>query len=387
MNRPVPGVMRTLTILAPSFALMSVSALSPALGKIAQAFPELSVSAVQLLCTIPSLVGFPLILLSGRLARVFTKKQILSVSLGLMLAGGLLPLLAGGGYPLLVIASVLYGVGFGGISPMTTALIHEHCPPERQAGMMGLQSAAIGIGGVFFSYLGGILANVGWRYSYLAFLLLAPVLLLTLCLPKGSVARREKGRGGLMSPGFAYYLGHGLLLNCFIGVFLTNISMLVQETGLGGAETAGSLTALYSVAGIVGGLAAGRLIGRLGRYMLGAITMVCALGMLALWHGGGMAPVLLGTSLLGAMYAMRMPAGYTGSIRMVPEEGATMAISLYCCFAQLGNFLSPLVIQRLSPGDAAPTRFLTAGVLLGGLTLIAFGREIWMKRIKDQLLP
>ena len=28
-----------------------------------------------------------------------------------------------------------------------------------------------------------------------------------------------------------------------------------------------------------------------------------------------------------------------------------------------------------------------AVLLLGGLTLIAFGREIWMKRIKDQLLP
>lgn len=367
--------MKTVTILAPSFTLMSISTLSPALNSISEAFPLLSSSAIQLLCTIPSFVGFPLILLSGRLASIFTKKQILIVSLAFMMIGGLMPILFHTSYAALVIASCIYGIGFGGISPMTTALINEHCPPTRQAGMMGLQSAIIGLGGVCFSYLGGLLANIRWWYSYFTFFLFVPVLLLTLLLPKGRTVHREQNHGKSLWYRLLYYLGHALLLNCFIGVFLTNISILISENGLGNADVAGTVTAFYSVASILGGMAAALLITRLKVYALSAITLNCAFGALILWKGTNIPSVLLGTFLLGTMYAMRMPAGYTRSVNAVPPESATMAISLYCCFAQLGNFLSPLVIHAVSRGSTASSHFLTAGVLLGGLTLLSFGRE------------
>lgn len=375
MKQTLSSFMKTITILAPSFALMSISALSPALDSISEAFPLLSSSAIQLLCTIPSLVGFPLILLSGQLASVFTKKQILVVSLAFMLVGGLMPVLLHTSYTALVIASCLYGIGFGGLSPMTTALINEHCPPNRQAGMMGLQSATIGLGGVCFSYLGGLLANICWWYSYFAFFLFVPVLFLTMRLPKGCIVHTEKKNGKPLWPRLLYYLSHALLLNCFIGVFLTNISILISENGLGSADTAGTVTAFYSVASILGGVAAAFLITRLRSYALSFITLTCAFGAIILWKGTNMPLVLLGTFLLGTMYAMRMPAGYTSSVNAVPPESATMAISLYCCFAQLGNFLSPLVIHAVSPGSTASSHFLTAGVFLGGLSLLSFGRE------------
>ena len=383
MKETAPQIRKNITILAPSFALMSITAVSPALASIAKAFPDTGGSAVQMLCTIPSLVGFPLILLSGKLASIFTKKQILTVSLAFMLLGGLMPVLFHGSYMALAAAAVVYGVGFGGISPMTTALISEHHSAEKQAGMMGLQSATIGLGGVFFSFLGGILAEIQWYYAYLAFLLMVPVLGLTLLLPKGVITAKGKRGERLITPGLLYYLFHALLLNCFIGVFQTNISMLISEGGLGGADTTGAVTAFYSFASIAGGLITGPLMVRLGRRMLPVITITCSLGMMAIGLGKSIGLVLLGTFLLGAMYAMRMPAGYTEAIRTALDGSATMAISLYCCCAQFGNFLSPLTVNAISTGKTAAVNFLTAGAILFLLALCAFGKESFVRRRKE----
>lgn len=371
MRKVYPAIKDTI-LLAPSFALMSISTVSPALADIAAEFPEISNTAIQLLCTLPSLVGFPIIFLSGKLASIFTKKQISILSLFLMLLGGVMPVFFHASYTSLITAAVVYGVGFGGISPMTTALINEHCPPQKCAQMMGFQSAIIGLGGVVFSFLGGALAEIKWYYTYLAFLLIIPLLVLAFYLPKGIIASRAGERHNLINCKLFYYLGHAVLLNCFIGVFQTNISMLISERGFGGAKLSGGVTAFYSFSSIIGGIATGSFMKRLGRNALITITAISGMGMLVIWAGKDIRLLLVGTFLAGAMYAMRMPAGYTEAIRVVPVDDATMAISAYCCSAQFGNFLSPVAIGIISPVKTTAVNFLTAGLLLGLLTLCAF---------------
>ena len=162
MKRGVVVFMKRITVLSPSFALTSIVAVSSALAKIAEAFPDVGVSAIQLLSTLPSLIAIAVILLSVVLSSYNPKKWIVAASLGLMLIGGVLPLFFHARYAQLVVASVIFGLGYGGISPLTTALIHEHFPKEEQPMMLGLQSAVIGIGGVLFSFLGGKLVAIQW---------------------------------------------------------------------------------------------------------------------------------------------------------------------------------------------------------------------------------
>ena len=165
---------KMITVLSPSFALTSIVALSPAIASISQAFPQTSISAVQSLTTLPSLVAIAIILLSGRLSSVVTKKRIVAFSIGLMILGGLMPLVLHQHFWQLVAAAVIFGLGYGGISPLTTALIHEHYSAQEQPTMLGFQSAVIGMGGVLFSYIGGRLAALCWWYAYGAFVLFIP---------------------------------------------------------------------------------------------------------------------------------------------------------------------------------------------------------------------
>lgn len=123
---------KRITVLSPSLTLTSIVALSSALAKIAQAFPEVSVSAVQTLTTLPSLIAVVVILLSGYLSSWLRKKRIVVISVGLMLAGGLMPLVFHQNFTQLVFAGIVFGLGYGGVSPMTTALIHERSGCHRR---------------------------------------------------------------------------------------------------------------------------------------------------------------------------------------------------------------------------------------------------------------
>ena len=165
---------KAITVLAPSFVLTSILAIASGLSAFAAAFPELSLATVQMLTALPSLIGMPIILLSGALCSCFSKKEIVTASVSLMIVGGLGPLLFHNAFYQLVVFSVLFGIGFGGISPLTTALIREHFSADQQQTMLGYQSAVIGIGGALFSFLGGKLASDCWWHAYFAYLLLLP---------------------------------------------------------------------------------------------------------------------------------------------------------------------------------------------------------------------
>lgn len=359
-----PGkIFRFLTLMAPSCALPALSTLAPALANIGEAFPEMSDVAIQNLYTITYLTAFPMVYSAGRLASRFTKKQILTVALSIMLVFGSLPLLFHNSYWVLLACAAAYGVGSGLLSPMTSALISEHTEPEQRGWMLGVQSAVLGVVGMLFAFLGGYLAEIRWWLAYGTFLLLIPILGLTLCLPEGIVAPKLEAQEKIFSPALLLILGFAVVHHGFSAVYQTNISMLVGEMGLGGSDVAGIITAFQHFAGILGGLITGYVLRKLGDYSLPVICAVSAVGML-MCLVGGMGAMICGTFLLGMLASMRMPAGYTQCSALAPHQSALM-IALYCSSTQVGTFLSPYAVDVLVPNGSAEGRMLLAGVVMG----------------------
>ncbi len=379
--------LKRITVLSPSFALTSIVAVSSALAKIAQAFPDVSVSSVQMLTTLPSLIAIVVILLSGYLSSWVTKKRIVFVSIGLMMAGGLMPLIFHTHFYQLVIASVIFGLGYGGISPLTTALINEHYSPEEQPSMLGFQSAVIGIGGVLLSTLGGKLASICWWYTYFAYLLFIPVLILVGLLPKGSKTVQAKGGGfkKLLNKSLLFYICQGILFGTFFFVFQTNIALLLENRGLGGSEVAGTVLSTQSAIGIVSGILGGRILGRLKSMSLPTIFLVSGTALLVIFLSNGIALIYVAAACLGFVFSLRMPAGYLKATASVPPECATLAISVYCSSSSVGQFLSPVVINNLSNvlGLSLDQKFVLSGILL---ILVGSLSILWEKRCTKQAI-
>ena len=92
---------------------------------------------------------------------------------------------------LVLVMRALVGVGVGILMPLSTGLLTDYFPPEKQASLLGISSAMNQLGGVIATLLAGLLAGISWRASFLVYLLgLGSILLCLRFLPKGGIPRQ-----------------------------------------------------------------------------------------------------------------------------------------------------------------------------------------------------
>jgi MFS family permease len=172
--------------------VMASAAISPALAKIAQAFPGTDPTLIKLVLTLPSLLIIPFSLLAGWLATRMKRKHILVVGLIIYFIGGVGGGLAQNITQLLVIRG-LFGIGVGLIIPLSISLIADFYEKEERAKMMGLSGSVSHFGGVIFLLLSGWLACISWRYAFAVYGLSALIMLTVLFWLPESENKRSAG--------------------------------------------------------------------------------------------------------------------------------------------------------------------------------------------------
>lgn len=369
-----------LGILLSCFVIMGYLGISPVLADIASAFPAVSATRVQMLITLPSLMTLALSLVAGRLTRYIYKRHLILFALGCYLAGGLLPLLYHGSVGFLLLCSGILGVGCGILVPITAAIICDYYEGDERNQMMGLQGAAIGVGGMVFTLAGGTVASyLGWQKVYLIYLLLVPcALVIFFLLPKGKLERQEIRD---KEAGFFDRIWFLCLMGCLYyicqNVFNTNIAMYMEERGTGAAREASLATAFYNFAGIFGGLLLGRLMKICKKYTVPLAFGLSAVGMLLTSVGRGLPLALLGGFLVGFAFAVFTAAGNCLVSEQVAASQRSMGLALLSAGNNIGNTLSPIVVNAAAGllGPTVQARFLLSGavlVLLSAVTVVRF---------------
>ena len=372
--------MKKILVYVPSLFLLSINALVPVISDIAASFPQVSASTVQLIVSLPSIVAILSILLAGRLSFIMAKQTIVFASLLCMLLGGVLPFFFHRTMTALLVWSMLFGFGLGGISPLSTALIKEAFPPEQHGAAIGAQAAVAGAGGMLFSFLGGRLSSNGWHHAYLSYLLILPALVCVIFLPSKREIKAGSCRiANLLSPILVFYIACGFFLGVFTYAFHTNISLFIRQNGIGDTGIAGNMTTLFSAAGILGGMLTGLCIRKFRSFTLTVCMWCAAAGLLLLWTARSAVLAGIAASVFGLAFSLRMPSGYLQVTRVTPEVYSTMAITFFCCSVQAGNCLSPFLLSIAnhagSASGLAANKILAASIGLAMLGLISFTAE------------
>ena len=170
-----PGKVTLLTILLSSMViLMGAAAVAPALQPIKLHFGE-SEFMVSLIVSLPSLsvaiTGFGVGYLADRLGKV----KVFFLALAIFTVTGAASFLLEN-FTLILVCRFLLGIGIAGISLTVTALIGEYYAGMQRAKVIGYQAAAIGVGTLVLETLGGSLADVGWNYPFLIYLVGIPII-------------------------------------------------------------------------------------------------------------------------------------------------------------------------------------------------------------------
>lgn len=362
-------------ILLISFVMMSYMGISPVLASIAEEFPNVNQSLIQMIITLPNLLTLVTTLIAGKLVTFIYKRTLTLVAVGLYIVGGLMPIFINHSVYFLLFCTAIMGLGGGLTSTTIAGLICDYYEGDERNMLMGVQGACIALGAMIFIMLGGILSAFGWRSVYFAYLLLIPVFIgIYICLPQGKLERPEEGMTRSKMPPYVFFMCTiGFLFYILQNVFNTNISLFMMETGMGTDQTSSVATMFSTLAGIAGGVTVSANIKRLGKYVVAAAMALTAVGMLVVYMAGSLPVVILGGVLVGYAFSTFAPACTCFISDKVDLTQRSMAIALMNASTNLGSAISPIVVNAVA-GVFAPTvraRFLVSSVVLAVVIVIS----------------
>jgi MFS transporter, ACDE family, multidrug resistance protein len=179
-------IVNTVTLLG----IMGGIILNPILPSIQQSF-QVSTEQASWIATLYQLPGAIVTPIFGILADSFGRKVILIPSLLIFAGGGVLSGLATQFYQMLA-GRLLQGVGAASLEPLQLAIIGDLYQGRKLGMAMEFNASLIGISGVIFPLLGGILGGFSWRYPFFLSLLAIPIGLLTVTLLRIPKSQRPK---------------------------------------------------------------------------------------------------------------------------------------------------------------------------------------------------
>lgn len=372
-----------IAILAASSVLMISMTASAILGEIAEHYKDVDQSIIQMVLTLPSLVGMIFALVSGPLSLKISKKRIVLFGLVCTLIGGAGALLLGEkSIYILLLCSALIGVAQGINSTMTMALISDYFQGEECSSLMGLQSAFVNGGSMIILFTSGILAGIKWTYSYIVYLSFIPIILIVLKnlpndppIKENTVGKKKRSKLNktvyfITIILFAYTL--------FSSVFQTNIAIYLKSNQLGEASTSGMVNSLMVGVGMVAGVLYGRIKKILKNNIVVVALSLATVGFFILYAFPFLPAVFISAALVGLGLSLLMPTAMFIVSNSVDSSMSATAIALTNAGSNMGMFLSPLLINPLSMvlgGGNETTKFVISAIALLVLVVISYGAK------------
>lgn len=335
-----------IAVLCMSTLLLSSMAIAPLIAEMTKSFPNKTVTQVQLVYTIPSMITIPTMLVSGKLVCYFSKKSMVLFSLILIVSSGILPVLFHSYFTFLYFVSGLMGIGTGILTTLSSNIVSDYFDGLECGSIMGYQSAAISVGAAIMTALSGKIATIHWFYSYLIFLSFIPCILIVFSfLPKDSPIKKNDKSDNTHSAQLLYFAFLGFLCGVFVNGYNTNIALFIQNKKFGGAEVAGLVSSLCMLVGIPAGLLVGKLSKIFNRNIFFVAVASITCGFFITAFSQNIIFVYVGAILIGFGFAVRNPCAITSAVDMVPPSSAAMAIAIVGSALNTGNFISPFIIN------------------------------------------
>lgn len=373
--------------------IMAPTAISPALAAIRDAFPQISATQAKLVLTLPTLIMMPLGLYSARLTARIDKKKLLLVGMTLFLVFGV----AGGfvnDFRLLLLMRVLFGIGLGIMTPLSTSLIFDFAPdPGRRSKLLGIQGASNQLGGLVFMSLSGVLANISWRYSFLCYaFVIVSIVLTTFFLPsipplqpKESAAGSGKQR--LDKKLFILAFFAMMIFACYF-VINTDLALFMDVEGIGDAEECGYALSLMRIPAIVAGVMLAWIMRKLKDWTMSFASVIMAAGYLIIAASHSYGILMVGCLIVGLGGGFALPPISLFLPRIVTPRQRTLGVAIIMSVAQLGQFISPLYtdlfVNNADP-ESSRMRFVVSAIttIVIGLMILAFARTLPKKPIAE----
>ncbi len=341
--------------------VMAGAAVAPALGLIQEYFRNVPAVYVQLIISMPALFIAITNAFFPRLAAHFRARS-------LVLAGLLLYIVFGCGAALftniflILICRALVGVGVGIIMPLSTGLISFYFTKDKQDRLMGLSSAMNMMGGVVATLIAGFLAQIGWRFSFLVYLMgLISIVLCSIWMPNESIApknsapqkgEKEAAHESSFKKYYSYIIAIFLVMLTFF-IYPADFAMESARQSLVPQNLVAVVMASADIFGFFGGLAyAG-----MRRHLKGATRFAAPLlffiGYAFLALMTNFAGAVIGSWFVGFANGVGIPFLISSASIKAGKSAASTVMPLLSIAMYLSQFLAPFILTGIKGAMSA----------------------------------
>lgn len=366
MNKNVNKKALTITIYAIALLQMGGMGLAPSLAAISADMPDVPLSIIQTITSFPSFVMIFVCLLAIKLSEILSKKAVLLFGEAAIAAAGILGFLLHSNIVELYVWAALLGVGFGTILPTCSGILAENFDEQERGGIMGFQSVFTNIGAMYLTYVGGALAVVKWNLNYLVYLIaFLPLILGIFFIPndqnkdavKSSSVEVKKIHVKDLSPATWLYGAFTFLFMICYGVHSANIAFFITEKGLGTPATIGTIMALCTVGGMLGGATFKYITKAFDTYTFSVSYILLIIGFILTVNANSLTMVLIGAVIVGVSISWTIPQTMLSLTNCNEVEATTMACSVGHIGGQIGTFCSALVVTSVTSVFSQSTSF------------------------------
>ncbi len=362
-------------LLVSSLTIMSVITISPALPQMVIAFSDVKNAEllVKLVLTLPALMIAIFAPITGRLIDRHGRLRILRLSLVLYAVSGTAGYFLNNLYHILI-SRALLGISVGMSMTIVITLIADYFDGKERQKFVGLQIAFMSMGGILFIGLGGILADLSWRYPfliYLSSLLILPLTTMFLHEP-AVIEKTNQVNHHVRSPGIIWMLFFNMMLMWVIFFLIpVQIPFHLKTIGVEKNSLIGAAIAMSTAFSAVSSFSYSRIKGRfsfLSIFSLGYLLM--AAGFVCISISNTYAVVAIAMMLSGLGMGMMIPNTNMWVMKIAPPEIRGKEIGKLTTFWFFGQFLSPIIIFPVLKILSLSSTFMLAS---GFLILLSIG--------------
>ncbi len=281
---------------------------------------------------------------------------------------------------LILIGRALLGVAVAGIMTSVTTLIADYFAGEERARLLGLQASFMSLGGVFFLVFGGLLADVGWRFPFLIYLVsfgLLPFAAFSLFEPARAPQTSAEKETDASLFGFISADKNSLLIfaaACFgMAVFYLiplQVPFHLGELSQSSGAQSGMAIACANVFGALISLRYKYLQARFGFVKIYAAAFAAmAAGFAVIGAARSFWVVLIGLAISGLGAGLLLPNASSWLTSIAPEKVRGRAVGALTMWIFLGQFVSPFYSQPLVAKFGVGNSFLILSIVIAAVAL------------------
>lgn len=329
-------------------------------------YPDVAQGTLLLISTLPTLTAILSSVCSAAFYKVLGYKNTGIMAVLMVGLGGAIPLLIPG-ITAILISRFILGIGYGVSAVLAPTLIGIKLAGDKnQKNFYGYEVAMLGMSGVIFGQIGGILTSVNVKLMWalhLVFLLVLVVIIIGLEEPTAEElavqstadsAKKEsdkltgKLRHSIPSIFFLLIILHFAASSVSM-TWYSNVSYVTAERGiLNAAAFAGTMMAIYNLGNFIGGIITGRFARFTKHYTVIVGIVFFAVCYFLTCISGNKAIMLLAAMILGMGDAIAYSSAFTIVGYLVKGESNGLAVGIMNAFTQGGCFVGPYIPLAIS---------------------------------------